>query len=208
MTEPVLFHCPQTRAGTTMWMNEELGAPCALEIVDIRAGAHKEPAFLARNPMGKVPALLDANVVVTESAAICAHLADKYPDAGLAPPIGSPNRGAYYRWMFFAPSVLEPMMLDKLGGVERENPGSAGHGRPEDVLAAVRGALDGGEYVVGDAFTAADLVLASALRFAMMFGAISKEEPFASYVERVTKRPAAERAAKKDAELAKGLGWT
>ncbi len=208
MSNPILFHCPQTRGGTTRWMNEELGAPCAIEIVDIRSGAQKDPGFLARNPMGKVPALLDGDVIVTESAAICAHLADRYPDAGLAPPVGSAERGAYYRWMFFAPSVLEPMMLDRLTGVERENPGSAGHGRPEDVISAALAAVDGRDFIVGGAFTAADLVLASALRFAMMFGAIEKEEPFVSYVARMGDRPAAKRAAEKDAAAAAELGWT
>jgi glutathione S-transferase len=207
MSKPVLYYCPQTRAETAMWMNAELGDVCDVKIVDIRAGAHKKPDYLAANPMGKVPALTHNGVAVTESAAICAYLADIFPDKGLAPAIEDPRRGAYYRWMFFAPSVVEPMMLDKLGGVKRENPVSAGHGREEDVLGTLKGALSKTPFLLGDKPTAADVVMASTLHFAMMFGAVAKEEPFVSYAARMTARPAFVRAQETSAKYAKELGY-
>ncbi|MBI1393969.1 MAG: glutathione S-transferase [Alphaproteobacteria bacterium] len=205
MTDLTLYHCPHTRSATAFWMNEEVGAPARIEVVNLKTGAHKSPAHLARNPMGKVPALLDGETIITETAAICAHLADRFPSAGLAPAPGTPARGAYYRWLFFAPSVIEPMMLDRLSGAERQNPGSAGHGSPDSVLSTLRGALADRDYLIDDSFTAADLVLGSTLRFAMMFGAIEKEPAFEAYVNRLAARPAAEAASKKDAELAERL---
>ena len=141
MTELILYHCPQTRAGTTLWMNEELSAPCEVKLINVLAGEQKTPEFLAVNPMGKVPALVDEGHVVTEAAAICAHLADRFPDAGLAPLPGDPARGTYLRWMFFAPSCIEPMMLDKLGNTPRTNSSSVGYGGAESVLGAVTGLL-------------------------------------------------------------------
>ena len=194
-SRPVLYTMPQTRSGVALWMHAELGEPCEIRIVDLRSGAHKAPDYLAVNPMGKVPALVHDGVVVTESAAIIAYLADAYPAAGLAPAPGSLERGAYYRWMFFGPSVLEPMMLDKLGGVTRENTAAAGHGREEDVMTVLRQALQGRSYLVGDRFTAADIVVGGTLNFAMMFGAVPREAPFADYVEGLMARPAAQKAA-------------
>ncbi|MEM9262654.1 MAG: glutathione S-transferase family protein [Pseudomonadota bacterium] len=194
MDDLILYHCPQTRSQVAYWMNAELGMPAHIEIVDLPAGRHKSPEYLAVNPMGKLPALRHGDVIVTESAAICAYLADLLPEQGLAPQIGTPLRGAYYRWLFFAPSVIEPMMLDRLSKTERQNTSSAGHGSPEDVLTTIRGALSGKEYIVGDTFTAADVVLASTLNFAMLFGAIDKEEVFSTYVGRLLERPAAKSA--------------
>ena len=103
--EFILYHCPQTRAGTTLWMNEELGAPCEVKLINVLAGEQKTPEFLAVNPMGKVPALVDEGHVVTEAAAICAHLADRFPDAGLAPLPGDPRAGD-----LFALDVFRPLL--------------------------------------------------------------------------------------------------
>ncbi len=207
MAKPVLYYCPQTRAETSLWINEELGGVCDIKLVNIRAGDHKKPDFLAINPMGKVPALVHDGVAVTESAAVCAYLADAFADKGLAPALSDPKRGAYYRWLFFAPSVVEPMMLDKLGGVKRENPVSAGHGREEDVLGTLKAALSEKPYLLGDKATAADIVLGSTLNFAMIFGAIEKQEPFVAYAERLTARPAFARAQAASAKYAKELGF-
>ncbi|MGF1545354.1 MAG: glutathione S-transferase family protein [Parvularculaceae bacterium] len=202
MTKPILYHAPQTRGGTTRWMNEELGDVCDVRILDLHSGDQKAADYVALNPMGKVPTLVvppdRGDVVVTESAAICAYLADAFPGAGLAPPTADPKRGVYYRWLFFSPSCVEPMMMDKLAGGARGNPGSAGHGSAEDVLAALRAAVTPGPYVLGDAFTAADVVLGSTLRFATMFGAIEKEPAFADYIARITSRDAFKRAEAKD----------
>lgn len=205
MTKPVLYHCPQTRAGATSWMNEEVGAPCDVRLVNLRAGAHKADAYMAINPMGKVPTLTDGPVTITETAAICAYLADRYPDAGLAPATNNPLRGTYYRWMFFAPSCIEPMMQDKLGGTKRTNDGAVAYGSEDAVLRALHAALDGKTYLVGEQFTAADVVLGSTLNFAMMFGAIEKVEPFTSYADRLMNRPAAARARAKDEAFLKQM---
>ena len=207
MSKPVLYYCPQSRAETAFWMNEELGGVCDIKIVNIRAGDHKKPDYLAIKPMGKVPALVHDGVAVTESAAICASLAAAFADKGLAPKIGDAKRGAYLRWLFFAPSVVEPMMLDKLGGVKRENPVAAGHGREEDVLGTLKTALSKTPFLLGDKVTAADIVMGSTLNFAMMFCAIPKEEPFVSYAARMTARPAFAQAQAKSAKYAKDLGF-
>jgi len=204
---PVLYHCPQTRGGTTHWMNEELGAPCEIKLIDIKKGDQKKPAFLAINPMGKIPALTHQGVTVTEGAAICAYLADAYPEKGLAPAFDDPKRGAYFRWMFFAPSCIEPAMLDKFSGSVRENPASIGHGLVDDVLGAMDKALENGPYLLGEQFTAADVVFGGTLNFALMFGAFDKKPLYTDYVDRLMARPAVLSGNKKNAAYMKELGW-
>lgn len=203
---PTLFYCPRTRSAIAGWMNEELGAPCDIKIVDIRNGEQDTPDYLAVNPMGKVPALVHDGVAVTEAAAICAYLADAYADKGLAPALSDPHRGAYYRWMFFAPACIEPAMLDKFTGVVRENPASVGHGLVDDVLRAIDHALEAGPFVLGDKFSAADVVFGSTLNFATMFGAFEARPKWKDYLARLTSRPAFIASQEKDAALAKELG--
>ncbi len=206
MAKPILYHMPQTRGGTTMWMNEELGDVCEIKLVNMKAGEQKSPDFLKINPMGKIPALVHEGAAVTEAAAICAYLADAYPQAGLAPASNDPKRGVYFRWMFFAPSCIEPMMLDKFAGVKRENAASVGYGSEADVLNAIKYAIGDGPFLLGEKFTAADVVFGSTLNFAMMFGAIEKAEPFKSYTERLTSRPAFKRAMEKNGQYMKDMG--
>jgi glutathione S-transferase len=197
---------PQTRGGTTLWMNEELGDVCEVNLLNLRTGDGRKPEFLKLNPMAKIPALTHDGVVVTEAAAICAYLADAFPAAGLAPATSDPQRGAYYRWLFFAPSCIEPMMLDKLGGVKRENEGAAGHGDYDRVMTTIGVALANGPFVLGDRFSAADVVFGSTLNFATMFGAIPKEGAVKDYVDRVTARPAYARMMEKNAAYMKDMG--
>ncbi len=207
MTEaPVLYHCPRTRSGTAFWMNEELGAPCTVTLTNIHEGAQKDPAFLALNPMGKLPTLTHQGVVVTEAAAICAYLADAFPDAGLAPAPSDPARGAYFRWMFFAPSCIEPAMLDSFSGQERPNPAAIGHGLVSDVLAAIDQALEKGPYLLGERFSAADVVFGSTMNFALMFKAFEPKPLYKDYVDRLRARPAAQRANEKNAAYMKEMG--
>ena len=207
MTEkPRLYHMPQTRGGTTLWMNEELGDVCDLKLINLRKGEGRTPQFLKVNPMGKLPALEHKGVVVTEAAAICAYLADAFPSAGLAPATSDPRRGVYYRWMFFAPSCIEPMMLDRLGKVTRENATAAGHGDFERVMASIEQALSNGPFILGDKFSAADVVMGSTLFFATMFGAIPKEGRIKDYVDRIAARPAHQTMVRKNGEQAKALG--
>ncbi len=204
---PVLYHCPQTRSGTTFWMNEELGDVCDVKIVDFKKNDQKNADFVAINPMGKLPALVHDGVVVTEAAAICAYLADAFSERGLAPAQNDAKRGAYFRWMFFAPSCIEPAMIDIFNKRRNENPASIGYGNSEIVIAAAKSALENGDYILGDTFSAADVVFGSTLNFAMMFGAFEKEEPFVSYTERLMARPAVQRCNEKNAAIMKDLGW-
>lgn len=203
---PVLYHMPQTRGGTTLWMNEELGGACEIRLINLRKGEGRTPQFLRINPMGKLPALTHEGEIVTEAAAICAYLADLYPEKGLAPATTDPKRGVYFRWMFFAPSCIEPMMLDRLGKVTRENATAAGHGDYERVMASIDQALSASPWLLGARFSAADVVMGSTLNFATMFGAIPKEGRIREYVERVAARPAFQSMMRKSVEHAEALG--
>src|SRR5687767_10890652 len=140
---PVLYYTPRTRARIAHWMLEEVGAPFRLELLRFDLGEHKAERFLAINPMGKVPALAHRGMIVTEAAAICAYLADAFPAAELAPPPGDPQRGAYYRWLFFAAGCLEPAFLDKQLGrqPDPELAGRVGYGSYEETVAAAEHAL-------------------------------------------------------------------
>ena len=206
MAKPTLYYCPRSRADTTLWMDEELGSVCDIKLLNIQAGDHKKPDFLAINPMGKVPALVHNGVAMTESAAICVYLADAFADKGLAPALTDPKRGAYYRWMFYAPSCIEPMMLDKLSGAVRENQMAAGYGSEADVLKTIDVALSSGKYILGDTVSAADIVMGSLLNFATMFGAIEKKGAVAAYLDRMTARPAFAAMQAKSAKYAAELG--
>ena len=203
---PLLFHMPQTRGGATLWMNEELGDVCDIKLINLRKGEGRTPEFLKINPMGKLPALQHKGATVTEAAAICAYLADAFAEKSLAPALTDAKRGAYYRWMFFAPSCIEPMMLDRLGKVARENTAAAGHGDYERVMASIDQALSSGPWLLGEKFSAADVVMGSTLNFATMFGAIPKEGRIKDYVERATARPAHQAMMRKNAEQAKAMG--
>ena len=142
--------------------------------------------------MGKVPALEHEGVVITETAAICAYLADLYADKNLAPPLASPDRGLYYRWMFFAPSCIEPTMLDKLGNVARENKAAAtaGHGDYERVVTTINYAIGDGPYLLGENFSAADVAFGSTLNMGVLFGAFEATGNISDYLKRLRDRPA------------------
>jgi glutathione S-transferase len=159
-------------------------------------GTMKAPEYLAVNPMGKVPALRDGDTVVTESAAICAYLADRFPQRKLAPPPGDIARAAYYRWMFFVAGPLEMATTAKaLGWLVPEGRGSmVGFGSYAAAIDALESALRPGPYVCGEQFTAADVLLGSALGWGMMFGSIDRRPNFEAYVARLQQRDAAKRA--------------
>jgi glutathione S-transferase len=197
---------PQTRAATTLWMNEELGGVCEISLVNLKAGEGRRADYLSLNPMGKVPTLKVGEVVITETAAICAYLADAYPDKGLAPATTDPLRGVYYRWMFFAPSAIEPAMLDKLSKTKRENLGAVGHGDMARVEQSIAQALAAGPYLLGENFSAADVVFGSTLNFATMFGALDRIGPIADYLERLTARAAYKRSLEIAATQMKEMG--
>ncbi len=194
MAEDLIFYTnPQSRGRIVRWMLEEIGQPYRTEILDY-ATTMKAPAYLAINPMGKVPAIRHGNTVVTESAAIGAYLADAFPAAKLAP--APADRGAYYRWLFFAAGPLEAAWTNQALGVtvppEKER--MAGYGNLALVLNTLEAAVAKGPYIAGPTFTAADVYLASQLGFGLMFGMIEKRPAFVDYVGRHAARPAAVRA--------------
>ncbi|MDP1988125.1 glutathione S-transferase family protein [Phenylobacterium sp.] len=178
------------------WMLEEVGQPYETRILTWEKGDAKSPDYLAINPMGKVPAIVHDGVVVTECAAICAYLADAFPEAGLAPPPHSPLRGPYYRWLFFGAGPIEQAVGAKAVNFEpsAEQRSMLGFGSMNDVLNAIEGAIKDRPYLVGDSFTAADLYLASHLSWGMNFDTIEKRPAFETYVARHLQRPAAQRA--------------
>ncbi len=192
----VFYYNPKSRASMARWMLEEVGASYRTVLLDFEKGEHKSPEFLALNPMGKLPTLVHKGVVVTETAAICAYLADAFPEAGLAPATSDPRRGAYYRWLFFGGSCFEPAMIDVMMKRPPVQKGMAGWGDFDDVKGALKTALATGPYLLGDQFTAADVYIGSELNWSMMFGAPGiKEEPvFTAYVDRLKKREAFKRA--------------
>ncbi len=203
---PVLYTHPMSRGRIVRWLLEELGQPYEVQRVDY-GPAMKSPAYRAINPMGKVPALRHGAAVVTETAAICAYLADAFPAAGLAPPLSDPARGAYYRWLFFAAGPLEAATTNQaLGVVLPEDPqkrGAVGYGSLAEVLDTLDTALAPGEYLVDDRFTAADVYVGAHLAWGMAFGTIEKRPHFERYVAGLVSRPAAIRARElDDAELA------
>jgi glutathione S-transferase len=202
MTDELVFYTnPMSRGRIVRWMLEEVGQPYHTETLDF-ASTMKAPGYLAVNPMGKVPAIKHGDTVVTEAAAICAYLADAFPEAKLAPPSGSRLRGPYYRWLFFGAGPIEAAAMVKAFGfvVPEERKGMAGFGSMDDVLKTLDHAVSQ-SYLVGDSFTAADLYLGSHLAWGMQFGTIEKRPAFERYVGRLMVRPAAVRAREIDDAL-------
>lgn len=196
MSDLVFYTNPMSRGRIIRWMLEEVGQPYETKLLSWETGATKSPEYLAINPMGKVPAIVHGGVVVTECAAICAYLADAFPQANLAPAPGSKDRGPYYRWLFFGAGPIEQMT--SFSALKYEVPEDqrmmVGFGCAADVLNTLEGALKGREFLAGDSFTAADLYIASHLGWGMDFGTIEKRPVFEDYVARLTARPAAVRA--------------
>jgi glutathione S-transferase len=189
----IFYHNPQSRAAIAHWMLEEVGADYEVRLIDLQKGDNKTPEFLAINRMGKIPALVVGGTVITETPAIIAWLADAYPDAGLAPPPGSAERGTYYRWLFFGGSSFEPAMTDEMfKRPPPERKASLGWGSYDDVIDTIETALRPGPYLLGDTFTAADVYIGSELMWGGMFGAPRLKESaiIGAYVARCTARPA------------------
>ena len=196
MSDELIFYTnPMSRGRIVRWMLEEIGQPYRTELLDY-ATTMKAPAYLAVNPMGKVPALRHGDTVITESAAICAYLADAFPATGLAPAANDRLRGPYYRWLFFGAGPLEAAWTNKAMGftVTPEQSRMAGYGNFDAAMKVLEDAVSGGPYLIGRSFTTADLYIASHLGFGMQFGIIEKRPVFEQYVARHMARPAAIRA--------------
>ena len=193
--ELVFYTNPMSRGRIVRWMLEEIGQPYRTELLDYGT-TMKAPGYLAVNPMGKVPAIRHGDVVVTEGAAICAYLADAFPQAGLAPPPGDRLRGPYYRWLFFAAGPVEAAVTNKALGVvvPEGRTRMVGYGSFADVMNALESAVSHGDYLVGDSFTAADLYLGSQVGWGLAFGTIEKRPAFERYWARISARPATVRA--------------
>jgi glutathione S-transferase len=200
--ELILYTNPQSRGRVARWMLEEVGQPYKTEVLDY-ASTMKAPAYLAINPMGKVPALRHGDAVVTENAAICAYLADAFPQAALAPAPGHRLRAPYYRWLFFTAGPIEFAVSNKALGfvVPPERERMMGYGNAATALKILEDAVSHSDYLVGDSFTAADLYVGSHIGFGMMFGTIEKRPAFERYWQRVSSRPACKRANELDDAL-------
>jgi len=203
MADDLIFYTnPMSRGRIVRWMLEEVGEPYQTEILDY-ASTLKGAAYLAINPMGKVPAIKHGDVVVTEAAAICAYLADAFAGKGLAPPVGDKRRGTYYRWLFFGAGPIEQATSVRSLGIEiqPEQKRMMGFGDITDTLNAMEGAIAGREYLLGDTFSAADVYCGSQVGWGLQFGSIEKRPAFVAYDERLRARPAYKRASEIDDQL-------
>jgi glutathione S-transferase len=185
------FTNPMSRGRIVRWMLEEVGAP--YETVVTQWGS-PDPALLAANPLGKVPTIIHDGAVVSETAAICAYLAEAFPDAGLAP--CAEERASYYRWMFFTAGPVEAAMMDSHLGVTLppEKESMIGYGNLARAVDVLEGAVSAHDYIAGPRFTAADVYVGSSVDFFIQFGMLEKREAFARYLDRLRDRPAWVRA--------------
>lgn len=193
-----LFWSPRTRASRVLWLLEELGEP--FEVVEIDLGdpqARADPEFMEASPMRKVPAISDDEVHMADSAAIGLYLADLYPDAGLAPPIDAPERGRYLFWMTFTPGVIEPAMAERFNGWE-VNPAAIGWGNFDLMIETLQSGLQPGPWLLGETFSAADVLVGSSVNFMRLFGILPDNAVLHEYVDRCLARPAYSRALERD----------
>jgi glutathione S-transferase len=202
MSDLVLYHATPSRSSIVLWMLEEVGQPFEVRQVDLMRGEGQKPEFLKLSPSGKVPCVLHKGLALTEVAAICTYLADEFPDAGLAIPAGTPRRGQYLRWMFFGPSCLEPALIDSAWPRSEEPRRGAVGWRPlPQTLDIIEQGLTPGPWLMGDQFTAADVIIGSGIRWATLFMGVDKRPAFTRYIERMEARPALQRAMARDAAL-------
>lgn len=195
-----LYWCPRTRAARALWMLEEMGEPFDIAPIDIRnEDAKKDPAFRMASPMGKVPALSDGAAHLADSAAICLYLADKYPAAGLAPSVDDPARAQYLYWMVFTPGVLEPAMAEKFSGTT-PNRLSHGWGDFDSMIETLEAGLENKTWLLGDTFSAADVMVGSSAHFLKMFNILPESPIIEAYIDRCLERPAYQRAIARDTE--------
>lgn len=200
-----LFWCPQTRASRVLWMLNELGEPFETKMVDIRDPESIDDAgFRAASPMGKVPALVDeapnGTVHMADSAPICLYLADRYAPGRLAPAIDDPSRGRFLFWMGYTPGAIEPAMMEKFIGFEVAR-GSCGWGNYPQVMQVLEEGLEKGPWVMGEQFSAADVLLGSSVFFMKQFGLLGEDTPLQPYLDRCLARPAYQAALARESEL-------
>jgi len=200
-----LFWCPRTRASRILWLLEEMGEPFELRLIDIRKPeAREDPEFRAASPMGKVPAIMDATpegvVRVADSSAIALYLADRYPSAGLAPAISDPQRGRYLYWMTYTPGVIEPAMSEKFNNWQVSR-ATSGWGNFDSMIEVLEQGLQPGPWLLGERFSAADVLVGSSVYFMQLFGILPESQVLAEYAARCQARPAYAKALARDVEL-------
>lgn len=204
--EITFYYNPMSRGRIVHWMLEEVGAPYRVELLSFEKGEHKRPEYLAVNPMGKVPAVMHRGTVITEAAAICAYLADAFPEAGLAPAPGDPARGAYLRWLFFGAGCVEPALTDRMmARPPVDRPSALGYGSYEDMVKTLVGAIEPGPYLLGDRFSAADVYIGSQIGWGLMAKGFEPNPAFQAYLGRQSERPAFKRFAAHAMRLAEEL---
>jgi len=203
MPKLTLYHAAPSRSSIVHWMLEEVGEPYDIHLVSFKKGENLTPEYLAVNPMGKVPALRHGDTVITEAAAICTYLADAFPQAKLNVPIGDTRRGIYLKWLFFGPSCLEPAITERAYPRKETPPRAAlGFGDFDTVMTVLAKAAGSAKpYLLGDEFTAADVVIGSGLRWGTMFKLVPERPEFTAYLSRLNARPALQRATAKDKGL-------
>lgn len=201
-----LFHNPQSRSAGVHMLLEELKADYSLHVLNLRTGESRKPEYLAINPMGKVPALKHGDVVVTEQAAVYMYAAELYPEAKMSPAVGDPLRGSYLRWMVFYGSCLEPALADRSMNREPPPPSRSPYGDYDSVIGTLTKQLSKGPWLLGDTFTAADVLWGAALTWVTGFKLVPELPEIKAYIDRFNARPAVVRTRAKDAEIAAKLG--
>lgn len=201
----VLYHHPYSRAAGVVWMLEELGLPYKLEFVDMNQGEQSRPEFRQKNPMGKLPTLVDGGVTVTEVAAIGMYLADRYSSGNLAPKIDDPARATYLRWIAFAPAVIEPCCYAHMSKWEY-SPSQAGWGTYENMLASIEEAIGNGPWLLGEKFSMADMIFGGTVRYLLRFKMLEARESFVAYAARLDARPGSIAATAKNDAVAEAHG--
>ena len=196
-----LFHAPNTRSSGALILLEELAADYTLHVLNMNAGEQRGAEYLAINPMGKVPALLHEGALVTEQVAIYLYLADLYPEAGLAPSIGDPLRGPYLRWMVFYASCFEPAVVDRALKREAAPPATSPYGDYDTMLTTLTRQLSLGPCLLGERFTAADVLWGTALTWTTMFKLVPELPVIKAYIGRMGARPSVAKVKAKDAGL-------
>ena len=199
------YHAPQTRSTGVLTLIEELGlregTDFTMHLLDMKAGEQRQPAYLAVNPMGKVPALRHGEALITEQGAVYIYLADLFPQAGLAPAIGDALRGPYLRWLVYYGSSFEPAVVDRALKREPAALSTSPYGDFDTMLGTLTHQLETGPWILGERFTAADVLWGTALRWTTHFGLVPSLPVVQSYIDRVLARPAVQRAQKKDADF-------
>jgi glutathione S-transferase len=197
-----LYHAPNTRSSGVRLLLEELGAPYELRVLDMKAGEQRRPEYLAVNPMGKVPALKHGDALITEQVAIFIYLADLFPEAGLAPPIGDPLRGPYLRWLVYYAACFEPAVVDRALKRDPAPPAMCPYGDYDTMLGTLTGALSNGPYLLGERFSAADILWGTGLTWTTLWKLVPELPEITAYIKRLSDRPSVARVKAKDGELA------